>query len=123
MPQIKQTSLRSQICLSLYSVITVDISQHLYTQIFSKYILCPASLSLSATIPKHETVLRFTSLSLLFSKKKKKKKNIMSDTALYCPSHAPFFGFAGVFCAVSLLTTNKMSTNLFIRWPLAVSLF
>ncbi|KAG1175844.1 hypothetical protein G6F35_016529 [Rhizopus arrhizus] len=28
----------------------------------------------------------------------------MSDTALYCPSHAPFFGFAGVFCAMAFST-------------------
>lgn len=24
----------------------------------------------------------------------------MSDSEVYCPNYAPFFGFAGVFCAV-----------------------
>ncbi|CEI89258.1 Putative V-type ATPase, C subunit [Rhizopus microsporus] len=28
----------------------------------------------------------------------------MSDSAVYCPNYAPFFGFAGVFCAMAFST-------------------
>jgi hypothetical protein len=44
---------------------------------------------------KHETFSNYTRLFFLF-------RYTMSESSVYCPNYAPFFGFAGVFCAVSL---------------------